>query len=228
MKKILFITGTRADFGKLKALIKKVKDSSDFEYQIFATGMHLLKKYGSTINEINKSGFTNIHSFLNQDVVFGAQMDYVTANTINGLGLYVREFRPDLIVVHGDRVEALAGSIVGMLNNILVAHIEGGEVSGTVDEMMRHAISKLSHIHFVTNEEAATRLKQMGELPERIYVIGSPEIDIMLSDELPDIEEVKNYYEIDFEDYGILTYHPVTTELDELKTNINNIVDANT
>lgn len=226
MKRVLFITGTRADFGKLKALIQKVKDSENFEYQIFVTGMHLLKKYGSTINEISKSGFKNIHSFLNQDVIVGAQMDYVTANTINGLGLYVREFTPDLIVVHGDRVEALAGSIVGMLNNILVAHIEGGEVSGTVDELMRHAISKLSHIHFVTNDNAASRLKQMGEVGNRIFIIGSPEIDIMLSSTLPNINDVKKYYEIGFKEYGIFTYHPVTTELGKLKKNINEVVDA--
>ena len=92
-------------------------------------------------------------------------MDLTLANTMQGLAHYVREFPPDLIVVHGDRVEALAGAIVGALNNVLVAHIEGGELSGTVDELIRHAITKLSHLHFVANAEARERLIQMGEIP---------------------------------------------------------------
>lgn len=225
-RKILFITGTRADFGKLKPLIRTIVESDQFSYQIFATGMHMLKRYGATINEIYKSGFSNIHTFINQDDVLGAQMDYVTANTITGLGLFVREFSPDLIVVHGDRVEALAGAIVGMLNNILVAHVEGGEVSGTVDELVRHAVSKMAHIHFVANKQAEARLLQMGEVKERIFIIGSPEIDIMLSSELPDLAQTKKYYEIDYDRYYILAYHPVTTELDQLKKNINQVVDA--
>ena len=148
-KKILFVTGTRADFGKLKGLIESIKREKIFDYGIFATGMHLLKRYGSTIHEIRKSGFANIYPFLNQDDVVGAQMDYVLANTVEGMGLYVREFCPDLIIVHGDRVETLAGATVGVLNNILVAHVEGGEISGTIDEILRHAITKLSILNFV-------------------------------------------------------------------------------
>src|SRR5215471_11973636 len=91
MKKLLFVTGTRADFGKLKPLIARVKESSDFEYEIFATGMHMLSRYGSTINEIKKAGFDKIFSFINQDQTIGPQMDLVLANTIQGLSLYLRE-----------------------------------------------------------------------------------------------------------------------------------------
>src|SRR6266705_1787677 len=123
-------------------------------------------------------------------------MDLVLANTVQGLGHFVREFPQDLIVVHGDRVETLAGAIVGALRNILVAHIEGGEVSGTVDELIRHAVSKLSHLHFVANTEFAERLVQMGENEDSVFVIGSPEIDIMLSENLPGLEEVRKHYEI--------------------------------
>tara|TARA_Y100000590_G_scaffold292814_1_gene329731 strand:+ start:47868 stop:48935 length:1068 start_codon:yes stop_codon:yes gene_type:complete len=207
-------------------LIQKVKSSKNLDYTIFVTGMHMLQKYGSTLDEISKSGFDQIYSFINQDDIMGAQMDYVTANTINGLGLYVREFRPDLIVVHGDRTEALAGAIVGVLNNILVAHIEGGEVSGTVDGLIRHAITKLSHIHFTTNKMAKDRLIQMGEESSNIYVIGSPEIDVLLSKKLPKIEEVKKYYQIDFSNYGIFIYHPVTSEINNTRENISNVIDS--
>lgn len=212
-KSILFVTGTRADFGKLKPLISRVATSKEFEYRIFATGMHMQSKYGATISEIVNAGFENIHPFINQDAVGSTGMDLALANTIQGLGHFVREFTADLIVVHGDRIEALAGATVGALHNILVAHIEGGEVSGTVDELLRHAISKLSHIHFVASEEARNRLLQMGEQQNTIFVIGSPDIDVMLSGSLPSLEEVKSHYEIPFEDYCIFIYHPVTTEL---------------
>jgi UDP-N-acetylglucosamine 2-epimerase (hydrolysing) len=224
--KLLFVTGTRADFGKIKPLIQQVKDSKDFEYHIFVTGMHMLSLYGLTVNEIRKAKFHNIFSYINQDSSINSQMDLVLANTIQGLGYYVREYRPDLIVVHGDRVEAMAGAIVGALNNILVAHIEGGELSGTIDELIRHSITKLSHIHFVSNEGARNRLIQMGESPETVFAIGSPDIDIMLSDNLPPIGEVRRKYGIRFREYGIFIYHPVTTELDRLEANIQQAYDA--
>src|SRR5579872_4676826 len=178
-KNILFVTGTRADFGKLKALIGRVAaEKEQFDYRIFATGMHMLSRYGSTVEEV-AANFQNIYPYLNQDPFGGSGMDLALANTIQGLGHYVREFPTDLIVVHGDRIEALAGAIVGALQNTLVAHVEGGEVSGTVDELLRHAISKLSHLHFVANEEASDRLVQMGEQPGAVFAIGSPDIDVM-------------------------------------------------
>lgn len=225
-KKILFLTGTRADFGKMKPLMEEVDKAEDFEAYVFATGMHMLSLYGSTVKEIAKSNLRNIYSYINQDSSIISQMDMVLANTIQGLGHYVREFPPDMIVLHGDRVETLAGAIVGALNNILVAHIEGGEVSGTVDELIRHAVSKISHVHFVSNEQARTRLIQMGEDPHVVVVIGSPDIDVMLSDKLPSLEDVKAHYEIAFQEYAILIFHPVTTELDSLKAQAEAITRA--
>ena len=216
MKKLLFITGTRADFGKIKQLITTVQQAPGFEGYIFATGMHLIERYGYTLNEIKKAGLKNIFPFdnINYNSVKECDVDVRLANTIVGLNEFItyKNQRPDLIVVHGDRAEALAGAIVGAFNNILTAHIEGGELSGTVDELVRHSVSKLSHIHFVSNFTARQRLIQMGELPETIHTIGSPEVDIMLSDKLPTLEQVKKWYNIAFSDYGIFIYHPVTTE----------------
>lgn len=209
-KRILFITGTRADFGKLKPLINVVKNSPDFDYQIFGTGMHMMAKYGGTISEISKSGFENLFIYMNQ--VEGESMEVILANTITGLSRYLHENSVDLIVVHGDRVEALAGATVGALRNVLVAHVEGGEISGTVDELMRHAISKLSHLHFVSSATAEKRLKQLGEAPNSIFTIGSPDVDVMMSDSLPDLTTAKERYQIEFNNYAIATLHPVTTE----------------
>lgn len=226
MKTILFVTGTRADYGKLKTLMLNVEESAEFQCHIFATGMHTLKKYGQTSEEIRKAGFKNMFTYTNQDSRYESSMDIILSNTIEGLSRYVHEHPIDMIVVHGDRVEALAGAIVGALNNILVAHIEGGELSGTIDGLIRHSVSKLSHIHFVSNGEAKNRLIQMGENTDSVFVIGSPDIDIMLSDKLPTLNAVKKRYDIPFDEYGIFIYHPVTTEILELEKQIDAIVDA--
>ncbi|HEU5292556.1 MAG TPA: UDP-N-acetylglucosamine 2-epimerase [Cyclobacteriaceae bacterium] len=224
MRKICFLTGTRADFGKLKSLIKIASSSPDFEVAVVATGMHLLHQYGYTIHEIEKSGFQNIFSFSNY--TDEASMDLTLAKTIEGLSKYVKENKPDLIVVHGDRVEALAGAIVGSLNNILVAHVEGGEVSGTIDELVRHAVTKMSHVHFVSNKNAMRRLVQLGELEEQIFVIGSPDVDVMLSKHLPLLVDVKSHYNIPFEEYAVTLFHPVTTEADMMPLYAEQFVEA--
>jgi len=223
-KKILFLSGTRADFGKLKSLISVSQQSSLFDVSIFVTGMHLQKEYGYTVNEIEKSGFENIYTFENHTTE--SSMDLTLSKTIEGLSAYVKENKPNLIVVHGDRVEALAGAIVGSLNNILVGHIEGGEVSGTIDELIRHSVSKMSHIHFVSNQQAKNRLIQMGEIDSHIYEIGSPDIDIMFSAGLPNLEKAKNRYEIPFEKYALFMFHPVTTERQNIEKQANILIDA--
>jgi len=223
-KKIVFLTGTRADFGKIKSLIDILQTDVQFEVFLFVTGMHLMDEYGYTLIEIERCGYPNVHTFYNYSDE--ATMDVTLANTINGFSNYVREISPDMIVIHGDRLEALAASIVGSMNNYLVAHIEGGERSGTIDELMRHATSKLSHIHFVSNEEAKNRLIQMGEYPETIHTIGSPDLDVMFSKNLPDLHQVKSYYGIDFESFGIALFHPITTELDQLEQDVKTYVDA--
>lgn len=224
MKRIVFLTGTRADFGKIKPLIQILQNSSEFEPFIFVTGMHLQKEYGYTILEIEKCNFKNIASF--ENYTQEATMDLTLAKTIEGFSTYIKSINPHLIVVHGDRVEAMAGAITGSLNNTLVAHIEGGELSGTIDELIRHSVSKLCHIHFVANENARNRLIQMGELPTTIFKIGSPEVDSMFSSNLPTLPEVKSYYEIPFKKYAIVMFHPITTEIDCITKYIENLKEA--
>ncbi|WP_430399235.1 UDP-N-acetylglucosamine 2-epimerase [Flavobacterium sp.] len=223
-KKILFLTGTRADFGKIKSLLQILEQNQNFEPYVFVTGMHLQKEYGYTLLEVERCGFTNIHTFENH--THETTMDLTLAKTIEGLSAYVKECTPDMIVIHGDRVEALAGAIVGSLNNILVAHIEGGEVSGTIDELIRHSTSKMSHVHFTSNKQAKKRLIQMGELKDSIFVIGSPDVDIMFSNTLPKLEEAKKYYEIHFEEYAVVMFHPVTTEVKYMEQYANDFVNA--
>lgn len=224
MKKIIFITGTRADYGKIKSILINLQKNKKFEVFLFVTGMHNLKTYGSTYDEIYKDKIKNITRFNNQKKNDG--METMLSKTINGFKKYVDKIKPDLIIVHGDRVEALACAIVGSLNNIKVGHIEGGEISGTIDEVLRHSISKLCNFHFVTNNLAKKRLIQMGEINSNIFTIGSPDVDLILRKDLPSIEIAKKRYQINFINYAIAIFHPVTNELYSLKKEINVFVDS--
>lgn len=222
MKKIVFVSGTRADFSKIKSLMMKVENSNEFELFIFVTGMHMSKKFGSTYMEIEKCGFKNIYKYINHDKYY--QMDKALSSTIDGFSKFIHEIEPDLIVVHGDRVEPLAAAIVGSLNNILVAHIEGGELSGTIDESLRHAISKLAHIHLVNDEIAKKRLIQMGEDEKSIFIIGSPDLELL--NNTISLDEAKKYYDIKFKNYAIAIFHPITTEINSLYKQSEEFVNA--
>ncbi|MDF2609535.1 MAG: UDP-N-acetyl-D-glucosamine 2-epimerase, UDP-hydrolyzing [Lachnospiraceae bacterium] len=223
-KKIIFITGTRADYGKLKSLMKSADANENFECYIFVCGMHLLHQYGNTYNGIINEGYKNVH--IARGIIYSSDMSINLGNTITYLTGYVKDIVPDMIIVHGDRIDALAGAIVGALNNIWVSHIEGGEISGTIDESIRHAVSKFAHFHFVANDEAANRLIQLGEKKDNIFVIGSPDIDVMLSSNLPDLAEVKRWYKLRFDKYAIMLYHPVTTEVAKLTEKVEALMNA--
>ena len=173
--------------------------------------------------EIEKDGLKRI--FLSNPINQNLTMDQMLAKNILQFSKYVKRIKPDMIFVHGDRIEALAGAIVGSLNNIYVSHIEGGEISGTIDESIRHAISKLANFHFVSNRSSRKNLIQMGEDKKNIFVVGSPDIDIMLRNNY-DICDIKKKYDIQFKKYAIMIYHPVLSERDQLKQNIKKVVDA--
>ncbi|NNH00044.1 UDP-N-acetylglucosamine 2-epimerase [Acinetobacter sp. ANC 5414] len=224
MKKFFFITGTRADFGKIKPLMNYIEGHPEFELHVFVTGMHMMQRYGGTFREVIKQGYVNVYLQSNQ--YLNEPMSSVLGNTISAFSKSVEEIKPDMIVVHGDRLEALAGATVGALANCLVCHIEGGELSGTVDDIIRHSISKLSHIHMVANESAKSRLIQMGESENKIFIIGSPDLDVMSSSNLPKLEDVKRRYNIDFDKYAICMFHPVTTEYSEFKQYATNFFKA--
>lgn len=208
-KRIVFVTGTRADFSKLKSLMRKVEENENFELFVFVTGMHMSNYFGATFREVEKEGFKNIYKFINHDRYYS--MDKALSTTIDGFSKFVAEIKPHLIIVHGDRIEPLAAASVGSLNNILVAHIEGGEISGTIDDSLRHATSKLAHIHLVNDQKAKKNLIQLGEDEKAIFIIGSPDLDI-LQDKTINIKQVKSYYEIPFKNYAIAMFHPVVTE----------------
>ncbi len=217
MKKILFVTCTRADYGKLKSIIINIQSNKLFKSKVFVSGMHNLKKYGFTYGELVADKIKGIYRYNNQSR--NMLMDINFMNTMRGFSPFLKKFKPDLVIVHGDRVETLACALTSLLNNFRIAHIEGGEVSGTVDEMLRHSISKLSHIHFVSNNIARKRLIQMGENKKSIFVVGSPDVDIILGKKLPKLEFAKKRYGINYSNFNIALLHPVTTDIKNLKKN---------
>jgi UDP-N-acetylglucosamine 2-epimerase (hydrolysing) len=212
-RSLLFLTGTRADFGKLEPLAAAAVQAG-FRVSFFVTGMHMLDRYGLTKLEVHRMAGVQVHEFLNQRP--GDAQDIILAKTVIGFSDYVTEHRPDLIVVHGDRVEAMAGALVAATNYIRSAHIEGGEVSGTIDEVFRHCNTKLAHAHFVSSDTAARRVMALGEPEDTVYVIGSPELDFHLGPSGVTLAEVRARYGIGFDDYGIAVFHPVTSEAAEM------------
>jgi UDP-N-acetylglucosamine 2-epimerase (hydrolysing) len=223
-KKIVFITGTRADYGKIKNVIQGLQSQNYFNVSLFVTGIHNLKDFGSTYLQIISDNIKNITRYNNQK--FNEPMDKVFYKTCEGFSSFIKKEKPDLVIVHGDRAEALACAITACLNGIKVGHIEGGEVSGTVDEILRHSISKIANLHFVANEKAKKRLIQLGEDKKNIYVTGSPDIDVLLKSKLPSIDSVKKKYSINFKKYSIAVFHPVTTEFEKLDLQLKEYIVA--
>jgi UDP-N-acetylglucosamine 2-epimerase (hydrolysing) len=212
-RSILFVTGTRADFGKLEPLAIAARDAN-FAVTFFVTGMHMLDRYGLTKVEVHRTPGVLVHEFLNQRP--GDPQDMILAKTVIGFSDYVTEHRPDLIVMHGDRVEALACALVAATNYIRSAHIEGGEVSGTIDEIFRHCNTKLASHHFVSSDQAARRVMALGEPASSVHVIGSPELDFHSQPSGVTIDEVRRRYAIPFDDFGIAVFHPVTSEAESM------------
>jgi UDP-N-acetylglucosamine 2-epimerase (hydrolysing) len=206
---ILFVTGTRADFGKLEPLAIAARDAG-FAVSFFVTGMHMLDRYGLTKLEVHRTTGVSVHEFLNQRA--GDPQDMVLAKTVIGFSDFLQEHKPDLVVIHGDRVEALACALVCATNYVRCAHIEGGEVSGTIDEIYRHCNSKLASHHFVSSDDAARRVMALGEPQDYIHAIGSPELDFHAGPSGVTMAEVKSRYALTFDDFGICVFHPVTSE----------------
>lgn len=214
---ILFVTGTRADFGKIEPVaVQCIKRGHKVTF--FTTGMHQMKSFGMTRLEVERVANASSYNFTNQ--TDGDDMELVLTKTISGLSDYLANYDTDLVIAHGDRVEAFAASIVCAIKYVKMAHIEGGEVSGTIDEMFRHCNTKLSAVHFVSSEEAKNRVLRLGEEDRRVFCVGSPELDRHKEPSGVDISDVRKRYNINFEEYGIFIFHSVTSELANLENRV--------
>lgn len=226
-RKILYITGTRADYGLMKSVLREIENHPKLELEVIATGMHLMPEFGMTINEIKKDGFKvhEIAATYEQDNK--QSMANFVGKFIQLLTDKVKKIKPDIIMVLGDRGEMLAGVIVGTYLTIPVAHIHGGDISSTVDEIVRHAITKLAHIHFPATEKSAERIIKMGEDPSNVFVVGAPGLDIILNENLIEPTKLSEKYNLDLSEPILLVIqHPVTTEVEDAPTQIRETLEA--
>ncbi|MBI34681.1 MAG: UDP-N-acetylglucosamine 2-epimerase (hydrolyzing) [Flavobacteriales bacterium] len=215
MKKISVVTGTRAEYGLLKPLIKLLNDDSDFDLQLMATAMHLSPEYGMTINEIINDGFPivkKIECLNDTDSAVGISKSISVA--LSSFALAFEEIKPELIIILGDRTEMLAVAIAASIANIPIAHIHGGETTeGAYDEGIRHAITKMSYYHFTSTEDYQNRVIQLGENPSRVFNVGAIGLDSIKTLPLLSKEEFEKSINFNLgKKCALITYHPVTLE----------------
>ncbi len=228
MKKILYISGTRADFGLMLSTFKLMEADPDLDISVCVTGIHLSEKYGLTVNEIVESGI-RICGRIPVDIeeTSGASMSRAIGTELVGMVSLFEKENPDAVLLLGDRGEQLAGALAAIHLNIPIIHLHGGERSGTVDEPVRHAISKLAHFHFVATDESRTRLIRMGEQGDRVFVTGAPGLDSLLEVEAPSREELCQEFGLDpKKQIALVLFHPVLQDEEDMATQTSHLLDA--
>lgn len=214
-RKICFVTGSRADFGLLVWPMREIRETPGLILQLIATGMHLAPEFGYTFNAISDEGFEadeRVETLLSSDT--GAGIAKSVGLGVIGFADAFTRLQPDLVVVLGDRFEMFAAAQAAMFMRLPMAHLFGGDVTeGAVDESIRHAISKMAHLHFTSNQGSTHRLIQLGEDPSRIHTIGSVGIDAIKRLELMDREAIGRAIGMPLgERNALVTFHPVTVE----------------
>lgn len=215
LRKICVVTGTRADYGLLYWLMREIENEAELQLQLIVTGMHLSPEFGLTAAVIEQDDFSidaKVEMMLSSDTSVGIAKSIGLG--VIGFAEVLDRLKPDLLVVLGDRYEILAAVQAAMVAAIPIAHIAGGDTTeGAIDEAIRHSITKMSHLHFVTNQESARRVRQMGEDPQRIYCVGSPGIDYIKRLTLLNRKELEQTLDFTFLRKNLLiTFHPVTLE----------------
>ncbi len=229
MRKIAVITGTRAEYGLLYWVIKEIHKAPELELQLIVTGMHLLPEYGLTVREIEKDGFPiaeRVRMLLSSDneIAIATSM----GQGMIGFAKAYERLKPDIVLVLGDRFEISAAVSSSVPFNIPVAHIHGGEsTEGVIDELFRHAITKMSSIHFTSTPKYAERIIQMGEQPERVFCFGAPGLDSIHKLKLLEKQELANELKLPVErQWGVLTYHPVTHENNSGRNHVETLLNV--
>ena len=224
---ILFLTGSRGEWGYIRPILKKCPEYN-IKYHICATNMHLIPRFGFSVQEICKDGFEV------EDEILMAFEGYDHFAMTKSLGVcllslvdVLRRLKPDWIMLAGDRGEQLMGAIAGAYTYTPVAHIQAGELSGNIDGMARHAIGKLVHLHFASNEDAAQRLIRLGEESFRVHVVGAPQLDELVEGQYSSIQELKDKYAIPVDEpFLLIVQHAVTEEFDKAEEQIKATIEA--
>lgn len=228
-RKICLITGTRAEYGLLKPVMKEITQSRKLALQVLAMGMHLLPEFGRTVREIKKDGFK-----VDALVKTTSNKESKTAMTqsigkgIIGIADSLAQLKPEIVLVLGDRTEALSGAIAAVYMNIVLAHIHGGDnARAGLDEYARHAITKLAHIHFPATKKSAERIIKMGEDSWRVHMVGAPGLDSILKEKLIPPSQLADKYKLDLgKPVLLVVQHPVTTEIEEAEQQIKETMET--
>lgn len=229
-RKILIVTERRADYSKFRPIIAGIKKSARLDYILVVTGSHLLKSHGSTIKEIQRDGYkisAKFDMYPKKRTDTGADMAYSVGIAMLKLTEIISKSRPDMILSGFDIGANLAAAIVGAHMSIPVAHLEAGDVTGNIDEPIRHSISKFAHLHFTTNRSATERLIRLGEDKRRIFTVGNSSLDtIKRIRKIPE-SELEEEFGLDLKKpFVIIIQHTVITELDDTEANITSTLDA--
>lgn len=228
MKKIMFITGSRGEWGYIRPILRLIDGRDDVEYRLVVTNMHLLPSYGNSYKEIERDGF-KIHYKVHMSLD-----GYTHYTQAKSLGIFltslpdiIEDEKPDWVVLAGDRGEQLMGAIAAGYTYTPVAHIQAGEVSGNIDNMARHAIGKFVHLHLASNEDAMRRLLRLGEEKFRVYNVGAPQLDELVGAIYSSIDEVENKLCIDLSrGYILAVMHPVTEEYSHAREQAQMVIKA--
>lgn len=229
-RKVAIFTGNRAEYGLQYPIIKFLANDHRFECYLIVSGAHLDKNFGKTIDEIRKDGlsiYTTVDTRVEGDSLY-ATTQAIGSGILN-LSNILKDLNPDLFIVYADRFEGFSALITSTQMGIPTAHIEGGDITegGALDDMVRHAMSRLAHLHFTTNEEASQRLKKMGEEPWRVFTVGFPGIDLIKEDSYASPQEIKKKYGIDMKrPIVICTQHPIATEYRNAAGQVNAVAKA--
>ena len=218
IKKIAVFSSNRSDYNKLEQIIKIISESKKLELMLFVYGSHMLSEFGNTKDNIKYK----INAYISTDTESGDMIKSFT-NGMNEFSTILTEMKPDAIVLHGDRYDVLSVAMIALLLNIYIIHIEGGELSGSIDEKIRHSISKLANLHFVSNKQSYNVLVQMGENPENIKITGCPSMNKIMSIK-KDINILSDFNLIE-KDYIIMTYHPNPLDIKESTEQYNKLLD---
>jgi GDP/UDP-N,N'-diacetylbacillosamine 2-epimerase (hydrolysing) len=228
MRKIAVITGTRAEYGIFKSVLEEIEAEKGFQLSLIVVGMHLSPEFGYTISEIERDGFkveAKIAVLHHEDTK--ASMAKSIGESVSKMAEALEKIRPDVLMILGDRSEMLAGAVAATYMGVPIAHIHGGEVSGNVDEPVRHAITKLAHLHFPATKESAERILKMGEEPWRVHVVGAPSLDLIVSKKVPERREIAAKYGLELSKPALLVLqHSVVAEADEAASQIRETLEA--
>lgn len=222
------VTGSRGEYGYIRPIIREIEKADGVDYSLIVTNLHLLSDFGYSIEEIERDGLRI------SDRIYMALDAYTPASMAKSLGVFLMSvtdtlvrLKPDIVLLAGDRGEQLMAAIAAAHMNILVTHIQAGELSGNIDGMTRHAITRFAHIHFASSEDAAERLRRTGEQEFRIYLTGAPQLDELVNGDYAKPEEISGLFRLDLNRPIILfVQHPVTEEYEHTVLQVQETLEA--